>query len=294
LQQKIFIVCNPQAGNKKGVTATRLLTVFLTSQGIPFEINESSREHGATKLVFDRLNDDFTDMVVIGGDGTLNQAVNGLKFDIPVGIIPTGTGNDYVKNLTIGKNLTEQIETAVVGNLLTVDLGLVNKRKFLNGLGIGFDGQIVHEMEKRKIPLLTGQAKYYFHVLHILSSYRERKFNLSVDQQIRTESLILLTIAKGTTFGGGFKLTPHANLADGKLAICEIGSIPTWKRYANLLSLQNGTHNRLDEVSLFHAKKIHIAENSLLYAHLDGEYFGNPPFDVSVKEKSLRLRIKSK
>lgn len=293
MQRNIFIVCNPKAGNRKGSTATRLLAAFLSSKGILFEINETSPKLNAQRIVAERLTADFTDLIVIGGDGTLNQAVNGLKFDLPVGIIPTGTGNDYVKTLMIGKSLNEQIETAVMGNSIHVDMGQVNHLKFLNGLGIGFDGQIVHEMEKRKIPFLSGQAKYYFHVLHILSSYRERKFELKIDNQSKQKSLILLTIAKGTTFGGGFKLTPHANLMDGKLAVCEVGALPAWKRYANLLSLQNGTHNRLKAVSFYHAKTIYIAENPLLCAHLDGEYLGNPPFEVSVLEKSLSLRVKS-
>lgn len=290
MQRNIFIVCNPASGNKKGSKVTRSLADFLTQQQIDFEIGETSPGLSADKLVAGKLSNTVTDLIVIGGDGTVNQAVNGLKYDLPVGIIPTGSGNDYVKNLAIGKKTSDHIQTAVHGTEQRVDLGLVNNRKFLNGIGIGFDGQIVHEMAERAVPFLSGQAKYYYHVLHILSSYRQRTFDFSVDGEALTKDLILMTIAKGTTFGGGFKLTPHAQLTDGRLAVCEVGPLPAWKRYANILRLQNGSHDKLKEVTLYHADRVKIEANPLLSGHIDGEDLGKPPFDVSVIRGGLRIR----
>jgi YegS/Rv2252/BmrU family lipid kinase len=206
---------------------------------------------------------------------------------------PLGSGDDFVKNIDIGNNLHGYFDTIVNGNIKSIDLGLCNDRKFLNGIGIGFDGQIQANMLTKKVPLLTGHAKYYFHVLHILSSYRARDYTLKIEGNESRQKLILLTIAKGTTFGGGFKLTPHGSIDDGQLAVCSIGDISPLKRYLNILKLQNGTHDSMNEVSLFHTREIEIAANDLLEGHIDGEYLGKPPFKISVMPKALRVRIRS-
>ena len=102
--------------------------------------------------------------------------------------------------------------------------------------------------------------------------------------------MILLTVGKGTTFGGGFQLTPHAKLADGNLAICTIGTLSPLMRFLKIHTLQNGTHDRLKAVSLYHARKITIGANPLLEAHIDGEYFNKPPFQISVLPAALQIR----
>jgi diacylglycerol kinase (ATP) len=196
----------------------------------------------------------------------------------------------FVKNIRIGSTLETQLDTALHGPITRIDIGLCNDRKFINGVGIGFDGQIAADMIHRKVPFLSGQLKYYYHVLHILGSYKYRDFDLTIDQVSQRQNLILLTIANGTTFGGGFKLTPHAKLNDGKLSICAIGKLSPLQRYLKVLTLQKGSHHRLKEVSLFDAKEISLGENQKLEAHIDGEYFNQPPFTISILPSALQIR----
>jgi diacylglycerol kinase (ATP) len=292
MNRKFFVLANPVAGRKKVGKLLRELSDFFLSQehSFSFEIHETTSDHKGDRTIEDKLDKSFTDLVIMGGDGTIHEAVNGLKHNIPVSIIPAGTGNDYIKCLSIGQSLEDQLHTVINGDITEVDLGECNGRKFANGMGVGFDGQIVADMQNRKTPFLSGHAKYYYHVLHILSGYRSRSYRVTVDNKFHDKKMILLTIAKGTTFGGGFKLTPHAKVDDGKLALCEIATIPGWKRYANVLSLQNGSHDRLREVSLTKATSLEIEENPLLEAHIDGEYLGRPPFKIKVLPKALKVR----
>lgn len=293
MDRKAFVVANRFAGNKRIRTVLSELSPFLQAKEIPFEIFDTDQEGNAKDTVAKNLSEEFTELIIAGGDGTLNEAVNGLKRDIPVSIIPAGTGNDFVKNVNLGKSRQQQFETAVEGNERKIDLGKCNDRIFLNGIGIGFDGQIVEDMVSKRVPLLSGHTAYYYHVLRILGGYKARSFSYHLDKEGFQKDLILLTIGNGTTFGGGFKLMPKAKIDDGLLEICEIGNLSPVKRFLNIHRLSNGTHEELSVVKLSQAKKVSVQENEFLFAHIDGERIGQPPFSIEILPKAMRLRVAS-
>ncbi len=286
--RKLFILANLHSGKHKTQAVLSALLERIQKENLDHTVLYTSAEFNRVK---ENLDSTYTDLIVLGGDGTLNQAVNGLIHNIPLSIIPCGTGNDYAKCFSLGRNLTEQIETALFGQETTVDVGVCNGRKFLNGVGIGFDGQIVADMIHEKT-WIKGPAKYYYHVLKILASYKSRIFHYSIDNHEHQKKLILLCIAKGTTFGGSFVLTPKAKLNDGLLHICEIGELSPLRRFLNVARLQKGSHDVLPEVLFSTAKALSIQENPLLFAHIDGEYFENPPFEFSVIKGGLKVRLK--
>lgn len=289
--RKLLILANPFAGKGKTKKVLQLLIQFLDSHQIRYEIADSTNETNATDTLSKNLNDTFSDVIVLGGDGTLNEVINGLSVDIPVSIIPCGTGNDFIKNVFIGEKLKDQLQTAVFGEIKKVDLGICNGRKFHNGIGIGFDGQIVQDMVHKRVPLLSGHAAYYYHVLRILGSYRPRTFEYELDDTFVSKNLIILTIGNGTTFGGGFKLMPNAKVDDSILDVCAIGDLSPLRRFLNIHRLSNGTHGNLKEVSFQQTKKLVVHENPMLYAHMDGERIGQPPFEIEILPKALQLRV---
>ncbi|MEP5611566.1 MAG: diacylglycerol kinase family protein [Cyclobacteriaceae bacterium] len=290
MSRRLFVVGNRFSGNKKTGKVLHEFSSFLQAKEIPFEIYDTNQDGNAI-LTTKRLDKAFTDLVVIGGDGTINESVNGLAYDIPVSIIPAGTGNDFVKNVTLGKTQRDQFETAIMGEVKRIDLGKCNDRIFLNGVGIGFDGQIVEDMASKRVPLLKGHAAYYYHVLRILGSYGVKTFEYQVDDRLHQEKLILLAVGNGTTFGGGFKLMPEAKVDDGLLEVCSIGDLSPIGRFLNIHRLSNGSHGKLGLVDFHQVKSLHVAENEMLFAHIDGERMGQPPFDFKVVPQSLRLRV---
>lgn len=288
--KKIFILTNPVSGKKKAPTALAMLKKQLEAKAIEYVTFLTQIEKNGWVTVKENLDSTFTDLIILGGDGTLNESINGLNYDIPVGIIPCGSGNDYVKCLELGKSLEEQIHTSIYGEVKHVDLGVCNDRKFLNGVGIGFDGKIVSDLVTQKT-WIQGAAKYYYHVLRILSSYKARIFDFHLDDVPHKKELILLCIAKGTTFGGAFKLVPEAKLDDGKLHICEIGDLKPIKRFLNIGRLGSGSHTSLKEVKIHQKEKILVERQPQLHAHIDGEYFGSPPFEFGVLKGGLKVRV---
>jgi diacylglycerol kinase (ATP) len=287
--RKIFVVVNPVSGKMKSLRILTDLRMALEKHGIDYGVFETTEKKDAWHLVSVALDSTFTDLIIVGGDGTINQAVNGMSHDIPIGLLAAGTGNDYVKCFNLGAKIEDQIQTAIFGNPVAVDVGLCNGRKFLNGVGIGFDGQIVADMLQKRT-VIQGPAKYYYHVLKNLAGYTAKKFEFERDGAIENKDLILLCIAKGTTFGGSFRLTPKAQLSDGFLHVCEIAEMSPSKRFLNINRLQSGTHHELEEVQLSKALIVNISHHSQLNAHMDGEYFGKPPFDFGILPNAVKIR----
>ncbi|MEQ9009302.1 MAG: diacylglycerol kinase family lipid kinase [Ekhidna sp.] len=291
MPRKIFVIWNPFAGGK-ALKICKKLSETLNNQEVDYQVFDTNESKSATTTVSEFLDASFTDLIIIGGDGTINESVNGLKHDIPVSILPAGTGDDFIKNVAIGKTLEVQIDTAINGEIKRIDLGQCNDRKFVNGVGIGFDGQIVEDMASKRVPLLRGHAAYYYHVPRILGGYKERSFDYQIDNQSLKKDLILLTVGNGTTFGGGFKLMPEATIDDGLLEICEIGKVSGLRRFLNINKLSNGTHGSLDEINFYKAKSVKVEANDMLFAHIDGERMGQPPFELKILPKAMQLRVK--
>lgn len=290
MDRKIFIIWNPVSGGKSA-SILQKLTAYLQAKEIDFDVEDTKKTKNATISIQKRLDATYTDLIIVGGDGTINEAVNGLAFDIPVSIIPAGTGDDFAKNISLGQTLSSRIETAVFGKIRRIDLGRCNDRLFVNGVGIGFDGQIVEDMAVKRVPVLSGHAAYYYHVLRILGGYKERQVKFSIDDHAMEKDLILMTVGNGTTFGGGFKLMPEAKIDDGLLEVCEVGKISGFRRFLNIHKLSGGTHGSLKEVNFYKARKVNVASNLKLFAHIDGERMGQPPFEIEILPDALQLRV---
>ena len=276
--QKFCLFTNPSKASQQ--LKNRVIR-FLSERGL--EYLEASEYANNGK--------EITDILVIGGDGTLNYLINqpGV-IDKPIGIIPGGTGNDYVKSLCIGETFAKQLETATSDEVIAVDLGQCNDRYFINGFGLGFDGQIAKSFEENRT-ILKGHAAYYYHVVRTLAGFEAKWMKFRIDGESFEEKVLLLTIAKGTTFGGGFKLTPHSNLTDGEFAISLIGNLQPLQRFMNIHRLKKGTHDRLREVRFLKGQHIEILEHPDLVAHIDGEVIGTPPFEVKLIPQRLKLRM---
>lgn len=288
--RSLFIVWNPASGGKSQ-KIVQAFASFLDQRHITYTLQNTTHTANATAVVQQHMHVHHTDLIIVGGDGTIHEAINGLKVDVPVSIIPAGTGDDFAKMVNLGSSMQACFEVALNGRIIPIDLGLCNQTKFINGIGIGFDGQIVEDMITKRVPLLKGHAAYYYHVLRILGGYHERPFSYHLNGADYTKNLILLTIGNGSTFGGGFRLMPQAKIDDGLLEVCEIGKLAPLMRFLNIHRLSSGTHGELSMVNYYQTRSITIDENPALYAHIDGERLGTPPFHIKVLPQALQLRV---
>ena len=289
-KRNILVVINPKAGKSSYQRQLNYLQAKLQVSQLNFQCFYTEY-HGEKKLAeFLELNPHITEIIVLGGDGTLNYVVNeiGTK-SIVISILSLGTGNDSVKSLHGESNFEKQVDIAIHGKIGKFDLGMCNGRAFVNGVGIGFDGEVVRVMEEKKSKR-GGRLDYLYTVLRIVAGYKEKKISFSMDGKAFERKILLMTISNGTTFGGGFVINPFAKANDGFLNVCMLNEIKPLMRFWHLPKLKFGTHAKLKQAEFFLAKKIVINSSDDVVAHLDGEAIGHPPFEISIVQDALRVR----
>ena len=287
-----LIIINPQAGRRKYEWKLSRIKMAFDRRGFDYDVLLTESDQKADSLIKNYFNPEkHTDLLIFGGDGTLNEAVNGLgDLQVPISIISTGSGNDSIRPLYERRKFLDQMHLALDGNVEKFDAGICNGRLFVNGVGIGFDGKVVELMQNQNRKY-KGYVSYLQTVLNIIATYREKPITFWIDGESFNEPILLLTIANGTTFGGGFMITPHAKMNDGLLEICIIGKIAPWKRFLHLPKMAKGRHDRLRAVRFLKGKEIQIEPSKDVVAHIDGEFFGNPPFTIKILKNHLLFRV---
>ncbi|MES2690266.1 MAG: diacylglycerol kinase family protein [Bacteroidota bacterium] len=278
----IAVVCNPLSGKGKPLKLLPLFEAYLKKEGLLFQ--------SFTGKLPDSLAG-FSDLVIMGGDGTLNYVLNHFKtIDIPIGYISCGTGNDIGMLLLSDKTFEEQFETAICANPQRVDVGVCNGRLFLNGAGIGFDGWVVKRLLAKS--LFKGKAAYYSTVISLLLFYKETRVTIIAGHKNYETELFMLNAANGKSYGGGFRVAPHASITDGWLELIVISRISLLKRLLYLPVIEKGRHleKSLSFIDYTQVKKISIVSEHLLHAHLDGEHLASKQFDIELLPGKIQVR----
>jgi len=291
-KKRYFILFNPVAGSGKSNDIIQFVKEEFLRRGIDYDLYPTNTDSRADRIVQNQFNPSlYTDILILGGDGTINETANGLKYrEVPISVISLGTGNDTIKRIQPNLDFNYQLKTAFEGNPIKIDAGICNDRIFLNGIGIGFDGKVV-ELMTRKGKKYSGHKAYLSVVIRILLTFREKQISAHFDHLSVNEPILLMTIAKGTTFGGGFLINPYAKNNDGLLDICMFKKTPLWMRALYLPRMKYGGHKDLNIVSFYKSRHVFVDKHDSLVAHMDGEFIGHPSFDISVLPRAFTFRV---
>lgn len=222
---------------------------------------------------------DFTDAWIIGGDGTLNYFINHyLQFHLPIAIFKGGTGNDFQWLLYGDISVKEQVEKVLNATPKPVDAGYCNNHLFLNGVGIGFDGKIVQDLLGQK--KWSGKLSYYKVVLQNIFFFKEFLCTVSNETFNWGKKCLMISIANGRRYGGGFTINPGGLIDDGLLDVNIIGHVSPLLRFRYLPMIEKGTHVNLPMITYVKTGAIHIKAAKILPAHVDGEYFDASEFVI--------------
>jgi diacylglycerol kinase (ATP) len=272
LDKKIAVVCNPLAGSGRAVTVSQQVQNILVQLKISFVFfNKEWPEHFSG----------FTDVWIVGGDGTLNFFINKYpQLHLPLAVFKGGSGNDFHWLLYGGITVKEQVVLVLKAKPAKVDAGLCNGRLFVNGVGIGFDGAVVNDLANKNKK--AGKTSYYLSVLKNLLSYREQDYTICSDGFDGHRRLLLMSITNGKRFGGGFHVAPQASPCDGRLDVVMINALPFWKRLIYLPVMEEGNHLSLPFVNHFKTTDIIIESIVPMLAHLDGEFYKHTKMEITI------------
>lgn len=282
-----LIIVNPQAKNK-GKRFLNALTRYLDKNTLMYKVCYTEADRDATEEKILAILGDFTEVISIGGDGTLNMLSNVLaNTQIPLGIIPCGTGNDFSRH--IYKKFDDIISTVIYGNIIEADLGWCNERYFINVLGVGYDAMI-SENTKDNNKILFRSLFYLWNALKYLPFYKEKKISIKSAGFTKNEKAFMVAFGNGTFFGSGMNITPEADIGDGWLDCCWVGKLNFIKRCYCLLKIFSGKHLSINNIEYIKGKEFDVlSENHPIEA--DGEFIGYTPATIRIAEKSLLLKV---
>lgn len=286
------LIINPIAGGRKGKTLTEKILERLRSWGISFD-HEFSRYIGHATEIARQSVKKFDAVVAVGGDGTVNEVVNGIfGYNIPLGILPVGRGNDFFKSINTSRLLDVIIKPFVeTPKIIMADVGRINSRYFMNVAGVGFDALVATIAEPIRF---LGPIAYLGSAIMGLMKNRGIKLHLNIDGEKIDLNALLVAIANGKYFGGGMKIAPEASPWDGKFDVCLIENTSRLEILKTLPKVYSGEHTHHPKVKMLKAEYIEIVSSEKVPAEMDGEVFYADRIAVEVVPKGIPLILSQK
>ncbi|HHT50698.1 MAG TPA: diacylglycerol kinase family lipid kinase [Eubacteriaceae bacterium] len=290
----IYFIVNPIAG--KGQTA-RLAQEFeriLQERGIKYKIVFTEYPGHAAKLAAEIDDKEFSKVVSVGGDGTLNEILNGLNIEkFSLGIIPAGTGNDLIKSVDIPSNVMVAFEVVLSGEKRSIDIGYIQNKRFINVAGFGFDVEVLRETEKLK-KIVKGKVAYVLGVIKAIISFKPVKLHISIDGIEYKREAMVCAIGNGQYFGGGMKILPKAELDDGLYDICIIKKLPKPVLLYHFPKVFKGTHLEIPWVEYLKGKNVKILTQEPVLVNFDGEVSQQEVPDFNIIKNGLNILVPKK
>jgi diacylglycerol kinase (ATP) len=283
---KTLFIVNPIAGRKKSLEIWNNIKPHIKS---PFDYVLTKGPGDATKIAADAKNQGYTRVVAVGGDGTVCEVVNGIiGTDIELGIIPAGTGNDFVKTLKIPQLPIEALAVIENGYIGTVDVGKHENGYFINVAGVGFDAEVVNTTNV-DLKFLTGSFAYITSVVWNLIRYCPREARIEIDGEVYRRKLWLVAVANGQYFGGGMKISPDAVVDDGLFDICMVNDMSRLEILKFLPRVFSGGHKNHRAFEVLRGKQVKIEFSTPTMTQADGEVLGHDSAYFSIIPKALKV-----
>ena len=297
------LIVNPIAGAGKTAKKWPQIMGLLHSIGLRFDHDLTEAPGHARELAKSAAKKGYELVVSVGGDGTINEVVNGLYdagniSDVMLGIIGTGTGGDYIRTIGIPRAYQEACQCLTSPRKSTVDVGVVEyfsygqmvKRLFVNFAGLGFDAEIV-KTTTQKFKILHSTASYLTGLLTALLLYKNKEVTLIVDGKTAESKACTILLNNGKYGGGGMLAAPDADLADGLLDVLIIGDLSKPDLLWSLPRVYKGTHLTHPKVTIKRAREIEIRSVESVSLQVDGELLGGLPARFYVLPATLNVVV---
>ena len=293
---RAFFVVNPAAGGGRTRRVWGRLRGALAARGVAFESAETTGPASAVALARRAVEQGWPLVVAVGGDGTLNEVVNGLadaggNFRGVLGAIPTGRGCDACRNLALPTDPLAALGLVLDGGETRVDVGAVEwpdgrTRYFLNAAGVGFDAVVARRAASQR---LRGTLPYLVAVVRTIWAHRPVRAVIEENGRVLWSGLMTAAVgANGAHYGGGMKIAPGADPADGLLDLVVLGDLGRLELLRWLPTVYSGGHLANPKVTTRPVRAVVVSASAPV--HVDGEAAGDAPVTMSIRPGALRLR----
>ena len=281
-----LVVVNPKAGLGAAASLATQVVGFLQSHEIAYRMISPNSATETKTLVAESLrNVEATKLLSVGGDGLFHLLLQfAIEFKVPLAIVPGGTGNDFYRTLGwFDHELDDYLKHLNSTPPSLVDVGVVDGEYFGAVLSSGFDSVVNERANTMKWP--KGPAKYNAAIVLEFPKFQPIEFKIFADEQILEVEAMLIAIGNGSSYGGGMRVCPDANLHDGLFDIMILHPVSKLEFIKVFPTVYKGTHVEHPQVEVIRAKAIRIESSAVAYA--DGERIGQLPVQVESLPQSL-------
>ncbi len=295
MSDNIALIVNPRSGRDRAGRELPTLMEALEAAGTIYEIHTTERQGHAAELATQLAVAGVPTVVAVGGDGTVNEVVNGLmqieaESRPRLGVVAAGSGADFARSFDLPEHTNTELR-GVIGAARPVDVGRMefedgSERFFANVANVGLAAATVERAER--LPRRLGKARYVIALWPVLARYAKCRIDVVVDGQPYSESAHNLLLANGKFAGGGMHFSPHSDPADGQLdGQMNIGP----KRQAVTLvpKIFRGTHLPDERILQMSGSRFEIEAERPLLVEADGEMIGRTPVTITVAPGALKL-----
>ncbi|TDM13956.1 diacylglycerol kinase [Macrococcus bovicus] len=279
MRKRARIIYNPTSGRELFKKTLPDVLIKLEQAGYETSAHATTAAGDATIAARAAVQDQFDIIIAAGGDGTLNEVVNGIADlpDLPqIGVIPMGTVNDFGRALMIPKDIMEAVDVIIEGTTVPVDIGRMNSRYFINIAGGGKITSVSYEAPS-KLKTVIGPLAYYIKGLEMLPEIKPTDVRIEYDGEVFSGEVMLFLIGLTNSVGGFEKLVPDASINDGYFTLLFLEKV-NLAEFGHLLTLASrGEHLNHPKVHYIKAKEIKVSSYEMMDLNVDGEYGGVLP-----------------
>ncbi len=299
-----LVIINPNAGRQRGSRDWKKIRSLLVKHHFDFTEVFTEKPGHATDISKKYIEDGYKHIIVVGGDGTLNEVINGLfkqtrypTTEVTFGMISIGTGNDWGRMLKIPSDYEEAIITIKECRTFIQDAGIVSYRSndnnvdryFVNIAGLGFDAIVTKKANRLKQRGKGGPLLYFATIFTSLLNYRYVNAVINIDGKNYKNKIFSMNIGIGKYNGGGMMQVPGAIADDGLFDLTVINKMSKPNIIMNLRKLYNGNIVRHSKVDTYTGKSISIDSDTQILLETDGESLGHTPMEFQIIPKSVQV-----
>jgi diacylglycerol kinase (ATP) len=306
---KVHVIVNPYSARGQTGRSWETIRSALRLHFREFKFSFTEKPRQATEIARELLLDGFDLLIGVGGDGTLNEISSGffhpqsgqaINNDAAVGIIPSGTGSDFIRFMKVPRDFAQSAAHIKNAKSRRIDMGRITygaatggpgTRYFINVADFGLGAEVIRNISTIA-PDRRGPFTYYRGLLSTMMSYRSKTVRLTLDGERRLQGEYLIgAVANGRIFGGGMIIAPQAEPDDGYFDLVLIESMKKLEILSNSRHLYSGTIARNPKVHILRAQRIKVESSDEVHIEFDGEVGETLPAEFTIVEKALNFRI---
>ena len=282
------LIINPHASRGKAAKKAEKVIEILKDKGVEFRTHYTTREKEAIEIAKKLSDEGATDIIALGGDGTLNEVLNGIDSEkVNLGIIPSGTGNDFVAAAKIPADIESAVNIILNETPKPTDYMVCGGVRGINVIGTGIDVDILKRCKRAKV--FKGKIQYLISLIVSLIKFKFYKFKIVRDDKTEEKDALIACVGNGYRIGGGIRMCPKAVIDDGKLDFVVAGKLKKMRIPHAFIKLMQGKILEQDFTSMEYVDHIKIEFDHPVTIQIDGELYDDIDFDLTLKKGGINF-----